>query len=379
MGPINFTTVFKDNIHNRDLSEYAGKIIVIDFHNWFVKKMLELEKYNVVYTGCNDKIITHLFVLFQLVINITASKMRPLFVFDGKPPDIKKETIRLRKEKIYGVDEDNNINYDRKKLITPEIIEECKLMLDLMGIQYIQAINEADAQCAILTQYESVCGVLTADSDVLVFGAKRIFKKIFFKENKVLTIEYDDIINYLNHKAQQLNNNCPQFKRENLIALCNLFGSDYCKKIGDISCDEILNIYIKNNLKLSDTIREIVSITGQLTIEYYEKLRDANKEYTSCYIVNPKTKLFQFTVKRPDIINIIRMMKEKCDLINTRYINYGINILSCAYKTFRKLYNMKNFDFNDIQDKYASIWDKYWQKIGKIDNFCQIQLIYELL
>lgn len=52
-------------------------------------------------------------------------------------------------------------------------------MLDILGINYIVAPFEAEAQCAALEQMGLVDGVVTEDSDVFLFGARKVYRGLF--------------------------------------------------------------------------------------------------------------------------------------------------------------------------------------------------------
>lgn len=88
-------------------------------------------------------------------------------------------------------------------------------MLRLFGIPYITAPMEAEAQCATLVDLGLVDGVITDDSDVFLFGAKRVFKNMF---NQAKTVECF----LLSDLSRELG-----LDRGTLIRLAYLLGSDY--------------------------------------------------------------------------------------------------------------------------------------------------------
>ena len=88
-------------------------------------------------------------------------------------------------------------------------------MLRLFGIPYITAPMEAEAQCATLVDKGLVDGVITDDSDVFLFGAKRVFKNMF---NQAKTVECFLLLDL----SRELG-----LDRGTLIRLAYLLGSDY--------------------------------------------------------------------------------------------------------------------------------------------------------
>ena len=62
----------------------------------------------------------------------------------------------------------------------------------MIGVPYIKATSEAEAQCAQLELHDLVDGVITEDSDVFLFGAKNVFRGVFndniryFSAHKIL-------------------------------------------------------------------------------------------------------------------------------------------------------------------------------------------------
>ena len=60
--------------------------------------------------------------------------------------------------------------------ITDEMKEDILKLLQLCGIPWIESPAEAEAQCAALEELGLVDGVVTEDSDIFVFGARKVYK-----------------------------------------------------------------------------------------------------------------------------------------------------------------------------------------------------------
>lgn len=63
--------------------------------------------------------------------------------------------------------------------ISEEMLEDTRRLLDLFGVSYIQAPQEAEAQCAVLNTMGLVDGVITDDGDAFLFGAQHVYRHVF--------------------------------------------------------------------------------------------------------------------------------------------------------------------------------------------------------
>jgi len=71
------------------------------------------------------------------------------------------------------------IKYLKKTVsISKKQLQECKELLILMGIPYVEAPEEADSQCAYLVKTGLADSVMTEDMDILTFGSKKIYRNL---------------------------------------------------------------------------------------------------------------------------------------------------------------------------------------------------------
>ena len=111
--------------------------------------------------------------------------MKPIYVFDGKPPELKRkqldQRLERREEADKGLeaakeagDQEAIERYSKRTIkVTRAHNDECKRLLTLMGVPVIDAPTEAEAQCAVMAKAGLVYGVATEDMDCLTFGAPR--------------------------------------------------------------------------------------------------------------------------------------------------------------------------------------------------------------
>ena len=210
----------------------------------------------------SGQLTSHLYGIFYKIINMISAGIIPIFVFDGRSPDLKNKTLHERRERKIKAEEsakksleENNITeYIKhfKKTFTPTSSDyrEYKRMLELMGIPYIDAPGEAEAVCAWLAaRYDEngkryVKGVCTEDSDVLALGSPYMFKNMSSLMNKKRKRNKggSDIRVISLNKARK----AMGLTQEQFIDLCILLGCDYCDtipKLGPIRSYEWLIKY----------------------------------------------------------------------------------------------------------------------------------------
>lgn len=177
--------------------------------------------------------------------------IKPIYIFDGKAPELKSETqakrreVRDEAEKIYkdalakGDTEKARKYAMRSSKLSPEIIESSKKLLTLMGIPYVDAKGEGEAQAAYLVQNGDAYAVASQDYDCLLFGAKRVVRNLAVNSN-LGNLEYYQLDKVLREL---------DITREELIDMGILIGTDFCAGLKGVGAKTALKLAHKGQLE----------------------------------------------------------------------------------------------------------------------------------
>lgn len=124
--------------------------------------------------------------------------------------------------------------------VTKQMIIECQELLRLFGIPWIVAPAEAEAQCAILEELNLSDGTITDDSDIFLFGGKKVYKNFFNNSKHIFCYKMDDLKKFYG------------LDRSKLICLGMLCGTDYTvgiEGIGPVTGLEILSQFPGDGIK----------------------------------------------------------------------------------------------------------------------------------
>ena len=137
-------------------------------------------------------------ILFRSTRLISEHKARLLYVFDGKPPELKRAEIEKRRQakaKAEREYEEAVARGDRPAMwarvvmttrLTREMKEDAQRLLGLLGIPWVQAPSEAEAQAASLASQGAAWAVSSKDYDALLFGAPRLARFVGIRGREYL-------------------------------------------------------------------------------------------------------------------------------------------------------------------------------------------------
>jgi flap endonuclease-1 len=137
------------------------------------------------------RVTSHLVGLaFRTTRLIADYGMRLVFVFDGRPPELKRAEVESRREAREKSEEeyraavavgDYKAAFSKAVMtgrLTSEGIADAKRLLDLLGIPWVQAPSEGEAQAAYMAARGDVWASNSQDYDSLLFGAPRLVRYI---------------------------------------------------------------------------------------------------------------------------------------------------------------------------------------------------------
>lgn len=190
-------------------------------------------------TNADGETTSHIQGMFNRTIRFIHEGLKPVYVFDGKAPNMKSGELQKRREKrkkaeeeLKKASEDDNveeIDKQSKRLARAGKKEndDCKKLLRLMGVPVILAPMEAEAECAALAKAEKVWATGTEDMDALTFATPILIRKLTFANQsaKGATIQQMDY----KKAVEGLGLTHDQF-----VDLCILLGCDYCDTVKGI-------------------------------------------------------------------------------------------------------------------------------------------------
>lgn len=136
------------------------------------------------------RVTSHISGLFYRNINLMELGMKLVYVFDGKPPELKMEEIRRRteqrreaKDQYLRALQAGDMVQARKfaeasTVLRRDMVADAKELLDAMGIAWVDAPSEGEAQASVMAIEGTVNAVASQDHDSLVFGAPVLVRNV---------------------------------------------------------------------------------------------------------------------------------------------------------------------------------------------------------
>ena len=262
---------------NIGISDLSGKTVGFDAYNTIYAFLARIRDHSTgggYFTDSEGHVTSHLLGLFPRLTYFLQHDIKPVFIFDGKPPVLKAKEITKRQEikKIAETKRDAAIADGKLEeaskyaqatsRITPDILKDTKTLLRLLGIPYIQAPSEAEAQGALMSKSGAIQAMASQDYDSFLFGCPVVIRNLGVSQRRKIPnqqkfvnisteqIELKDLLEELELK-----------NRDQLILLGILVGTDYNPK-------GIKGIGPKTALKLVRKYSDLHSLQKYLESKY---------------------------------------------------------------------------------------------------------------
>ncbi len=242
-----------------ELADISNRIIGIDAYNTIYQFLSIIRQPDG--TPLMDEkgnVTSHLSGILYRTLNLLENNITPVFVFDGMPPLLKRRTLEARAMKRNaammewksareeGRTEEARMHAMASTKINREIVEGSKKLLECMGIPFMQAPSEGEAQSAVLAKKGLVYASASQDYDSFLFGARIVIRNLAISgkrklpgKNIYINISTERI--FLKDLLDSL-----QIGQEQLVLLGMLMGTDFNAGINKVGPKTALKIVKEN-------------------------------------------------------------------------------------------------------------------------------------
>jgi len=175
---------------NLTLNDLWGRVLAVDASNMLYQFLALIRmRDGRPFTDSSGHVTSHLIGLVLRTTRLIADfDIRPVFVFDGKPPAEKMRTLEGRRGVREKAKRDWRLAVERGDYasawskavrmdsLTREMQEDAKKVLLLLGIPTVQAPQEGEAQAAYMARRGDVWAANSRDYDSVLFGAPRLVR-----------------------------------------------------------------------------------------------------------------------------------------------------------------------------------------------------------
>lgn len=228
------------------------------------------------------RVTSHMSGLFYRNINLMELGIKLVYVFDGKPPELKTEEIERRvaqrkqaKDQYLRALQAGDMVQARKyaeasTVLRRDMVADAKQLLDAMGIPWVDAPSEGEAQASVMAAEGTVNAVASQDHDSLIFGAPVLVRNVTISGKRRLPSK--GIVINVQPERITLANVLTQLEltREQLVDFAILLGTDFdpggFEGIGPVRALK----FLKKHGRLED----IVELKDELATIDYKAIRE---------------------------------------------------------------------------------------------------------
>jgi flap endonuclease-1 len=261
------------------------KIIAIDAYN-VLHQFLSIirQRDGTPLKDSQGRITSHLSGLFYRTANMVEALIKPVFVFDGAPHSLKLKKLeerKIRKEQAEiewkqaqerGDLETARIKAQQTSRVTDEIIIQSKELLSALGIPYVDAPSEGEAQASYMVKKGDAFAVGSQDFDCLLFGCPVLIRNLTSSGKRKLPGKKAYVS--VSPELIRLKNNLEQLKidQKQLVDMAILVGTDFNKGIKGIGPKKSLDI-----IKKTGNLEKAMETLNCYDLPDYEEIKEIRK------------------------------------------------------------------------------------------------------
>lgn len=303
-----------------ELEQLSGKIVAIDAMNSLYQFLAIIrQRDGQPLRDSRGRVTSHLSGLFYRTANLVELGIRPVYVFDGEPPKLKRRTVKKRIElraeaakEWEAALEAGDVEGARKFAqragrLTDEMVAGSKKLLDGMGVPWVQAPSEGEAQAAHLVQRGDAWAAGSQDFDSLLFGAPLLVRNLAITGRRKLPRK--DAYVEVSPELMQLETTLKELgiTREQLVDIGILVGTDYNEGIKGIGPKKALDLVKKHG-----------SMENILRTELVEKFEVDPLEVRDIFLKPNVTGKYKVKWGEPDQVKIKEFLCGEHDFSDAR-------------------------------------------------------------
>jgi flap endonuclease-1 len=301
-----------------EISELSHKVVAIDAYNTLYQFLSIIrQRDGTPLKDSKGNTTSHLSGILYRLTSLMEEGIKPVFVFDGKPSHLKDRTIEKRmadredakikweEAKEKGLAEEAYIYAQASSRVTQEIADDSRQLLLAMGIPWVDAPSEGEAQAAHMVIKGNANYVASQDYDSLLFGAPLVARNLTITGKRKLPKK--NIFVDVKPEIMELKENLAELEinHSQLIDIALCVGTDYNPGLEKIGPKKALKL-----VKEHGNIENVLQAVGQ-NIEDLQEIKDI--------FLNPSvTDNYALKWKKPDTDAIIAFLCEEHDFSKER-------------------------------------------------------------
>ncbi len=325
--------------HEISLKDLKGRVIAIDAYNSLYQFLSIIRQPDgTPLRDSRGRVTSHLSGLLYRTANYMAEGIKPVYVFDGRPPELKMRTIQERmhvrtraleewEEALERGDlEEARTRAQQASFLTRDMVDEAKKLLDHMGVPWVQAPSEGEAQAAFMAQRGDAYASASQDFDSLLFGTPRLVRNMAITGKRKLPrkrvyVEVKPEMLVLNETLKNL-----EITREQLVDIGILVGTDFNPGVKGIGPKTALKL-----IKKFGSLERVMDEKG-IVIENYEEIRNI-------FLNPPVTNEYKLQWRGLDEQKLLEFLCEEHDFSRERVLSAVEKI-----KMFKKYREQRSLD-----------------------------------
>nr|XP_034980615.1 flap endonuclease 1-like isoform X1 [Zootoca vivipara] len=285
-----------DAVSSVQLDDYRGRVVAMDVSVAIYQFHTAMPKI----TNRHGQNISALQGLFYRTMHLLENGIKPVFVFDGKPPELKERVLAKR----------TTVSGAKRKAADPAVGEppqwlprrDFERLLGYLGVPYVQAPAEAEATCAALVKSGHAWCTATEDMDALPFGSSLLLRHLNSKNKDLEEISLPVVLQKLG------------LTQEQFVDLCILLGCDYCEKIRGFGPKKALPL-LQQHKRIEQVLDSACSAQKHPQPENWP-LEETRRLFLHPEVAQPSQVVLEW--QEPDVEGLVQFLAHEKRMAETR-------------------------------------------------------------